>query len=106
VVWAVSEGASVVASDIHSFAVSESEARSGEAASTWWHSEAGIRCDTISFQQASALDVRCFSFAGSGPWECVGVNLDVAYFRFLFVWDLNPRSFQFCIFLFSRPCLL
>ena len=42
VVRAVSEGESVIASDVHSFAVSEGEARSGEAASAWWHSEAGV----------------------------------------------------------------
>lgn len=59
-VWSVSEGASAAASDLHSVAVSESEARSREAASAWWHSKVSVRCDSISFRVLSKLDVTQF----------------------------------------------
>lgn len=97
VVWAVSEGASVVASDIHSSAVSESEARSREAASARWDSETDVRCDTISFQAPSELDVGCFPFGSAGSWEFVVVVGDGSVFCISCAWNLGPHFVQFSI---------
>ena len=91
VVWAVSEGESVVASDVHSFAVSEGETCSGEAASAWWYSEAGVRCDTISFQPVSEFQ---FLFADAARWESGAVICIAAAFRSLIACCLH-----YCILL-------
>lgn len=104
--WAVSEGASVAASDVHSSAVSESEARSREAASAWWHSKAGVRCDTISFPLPSESDVPVLRF------RCTALGLrrrcsvlSRLFASFCFVEGICILDLvEFCILRLSRHC--